>query len=338
MPTLAFLDHSFHTKSKATAFLVELLRRHFEVETYWDESWNNGPRINHRDVASKRYDAIIIFQMVELFTPAELKRLNCDNIIIVPMYDAHYDVRDLLWLRYRTCKFLCFSKTLHAWLRSLGIDSAAVQYFIESAPEPKTGIPSGLNGFFWQRTSDITWDQIKILISGTKFDQFHIHCVTDPPGYTLVMPSEAERETHRITFSEWFPKKMDYMHTLEQASVFFAPRLQEGIGMSFLEAMAKGKCVVAPDNPTMNEYIEHGVNGLLYDPDHPSPLDFSDVHTLGARARETCAAGYRKWIGSEGDIFGFINRPLRYEKQTDYLYFYSFVKEAFKLSRFRKKI
>ena len=54
-------------------------------------------------------------------------------------------------------------------------------------------------------------------------------------------------------------------HSTSRANVYFAPRLEEGIGQTFLEAIRWGRCVVAADNRTINEYIIHGVNGLLYD-------------------------------------------------------------------------
>src|SRR6202012_2876394 len=37
----------------------------------------------------------------------------------------------------------------------------------------------------------------------------------------------------------------------------------EGVGITFLEAMARGCAVVAYDAPTMNEYIESGKTGVL---------------------------------------------------------------------------
>ena len=50
-----------------------------------------------------------------------------------------------------------------------------------------------------------------------------------------------------------------------KSTIYIASRPYEGIGMSFLEAMADGRCVVAHDNTTHNEYIEHGKNGFLFD-------------------------------------------------------------------------
>lgn len=44
-------------------------------------------------------------------------------------------------------------------------------------------------------------------------------------------------------------------------------------------------CGPAPDHGAMNEYVIHGLNGLLYDPGHLEPMDFSDHAQLGRMAR-----------------------------------------------------
>jgi hypothetical protein len=65
-----------------------------------------------------------------------------------------------------------------------------------------------------------------------------------------------------------------------KANVFFAPRAREGIGMAFLEAMARGQCVVANHAPTHSEYITHNVSGVLFDLQNPALLDFSGAPNL----------------------------------------------------------
>jgi glycosyltransferase involved in cell wall biosynthesis len=94
--------------------------------------------------------------------------------------------------------------------------------------------------------------------------------------------------------------------------------------MTFLEAMARGCCVLAYDGPTMNEYIEHRRNGLLFR-DHPprlatrlarrlrlaAPLPYevtdeqpwrefagAPLQELGDRAREDHVAGQARWCAS----------------------------------------
>ena len=63
---------------------------------------------------------------------------------------------------------------------------------------------------------------------------------------------------------------------LEKYALYIAPRIYEGIGMSFLKAMALGRCVIAVDNPTMNEYIQHGNTGLLFDINNTESIHIED--------------------------------------------------------------
>ena len=79
--------------------------------------------------------------------------------------------------------------------------------------------------------------------------------------------------------------------------------------MSFIEAMSMGLCVVAPRAPTMSEYIEDGVTGLLYDPENVKALDFSHAREIGAAARASCEAGRERWLSSWPAIKAFLEEP-----------------------------
>jgi hypothetical protein len=150
---------------------------------------------------------------------------------------------------------------------------------------------------------------IRRLIEKTRFDSLHIHLATDPGTPSPELPSAEDIAWHRITTSEWFENKADLNELMERANVFFAPRLEEGIGQSFLEAMSRGQCVVAPNQGTMNEYIIHGVNGLLYDNHDPQPLDFSHAYQFGVEAQDGASAGRILWEKGETDLVRFILTP-----------------------------
>jgi glycosyltransferase involved in cell wall biosynthesis len=76
--------------------------------------------------------------------------------------------------------------------------------------------------------------------------------------------------------------------------------------MSFVEAMAQGKFIVAPDHPTMNEYIVHGVNGLLYNPGDPRPLVFPSADALTEPVRRCATEGYSRWCDQRAELLDFI--------------------------------
>lgn len=303
---LAFIDHSFHRKSNATFFLIRLLEKHYDVDIFWDESWNGGSNVNLKSISRQPYDTILFFQQTQ-YSEKELRQIAGKNLVLVPMFDDSREFPDEFWGKFKGVKILNFSRSFHSKLQKLGLTSKYFQYFPPPLGLPQPGeTDETLSGFFWQRTDKITWDHIRELIKNSEFHGFHIHGAVDPPGYPLEMPWEDETKKYNITISKWFSKKDEYTKRLESSTVYFAPRLFEGIGMAFLEAMAMGKCVVAPDNPTMNEYITHGETGLLYDPDNIAPLDFSQAEAIGKRAAEFIKNGHKKWSDSETEIIDFI--------------------------------
>ena len=84
----------------------------------------------------------------------------------------------------------------------------------------------------------------------------------------------------KLEISEWYDTREEMIKDMEKSAVYIAPRLYEGIGMSFLEAMAHGRCVIAPDNPTMNEYITDKVTGYLYNPNQIVPLSLDRIKEI----------------------------------------------------------
>ncbi|MGC2063331.1 MAG: glycosyltransferase [Thermodesulfovibrionales bacterium] len=300
---LAFIDHSFHQKSTATFFLMELLRQYYQVEIFWDESWIGGDRIDPKVIAAGDFDAIIFFQLIDKYTPEDIRRCRCKNVILIPMYDHSGGWSDDFWLKYRAFKIVNFSRTLHERLAALGMTTRYFQFFL---PPVETLPQSGLHGFFWQRTDRITWAHIRQLIEGAAFKSFHLHLAVDPPGYERVLPSEEEIRHYNITVSEWFEEKEDYFSALSRANVFFASRHYEGIGMSFIEAVARGMCIIAPGLPTMNEYIRPGFNGFLYDPASPEPLDLSSAAMMGNNSSSLALEGYRTWSCSREELLKFV--------------------------------
>jgi glycosyltransferase involved in cell wall biosynthesis len=110
------------------------------------------------------------------------------------------------------------------------------------------------------------------------------------PGFesSEIQPEDVKK--YHIQFVEKWGSREDYWDTLNQCNVYIAPRVTEGIGMSFLEAMAMGIAVAAADKPTMNEYISHGDNGFLFDMSNLQPLDFSDAAAVGQRGRDSISA------------------------------------------------
>ncbi len=111
-------------------------------------------------------------------------------------------------------------------------------------------------------------------------------------------PHGDDIERYRIRSIAGPLPREEHLRLLADCNVFLAPRRLEGIGLSILEAMAMGLAVIAPDRPTMNEYIEHGVTGYLYDPKRPQMIDLRRAAEVGGSARVSMSVGRQEWIAS----------------------------------------
>ncbi|WP_237173389.1 glycosyltransferase [Paracandidimonas lactea] len=313
MARIAYVDHSFHRQTLSTGFLLDILQRNGHIVDYfWDDGWMGGQRVQWDSV--KNYDVVIMFQA---FCPIDKRyyRTLHPNVIFIPMLDQFgvwqgplFNLRDF-WEPFQGSKILSFSNAVHGMVMGFGIKSHFLRYY-QSIPKNCAIPTSGLHGFFWlRREQEISWVIIRKLISDFKFDSFHIHLANDPGTSNPSLPSPEDISKHNITTSTWFDNKQDFVDVLERANVFFAPRMEEGIGQSFLEAMARGQCVVAPNQGTMNEYIIPGLNGLLYDANNPTALDFSDAIKLGNVAQMGVIQGRRFWERSEAQLVDYILTP-----------------------------
>ena len=309
---VCYVDHSFHQKTLSTQFVAEMLRKQgITVDFVWDDAWQGGAPANLDELIGS-YDAFVFFQLAAKSSRPYYKLPV--NITFIPMFDTYGNDATLHfhreeWKRFAGVKVLNFSRALHSAVSSHGLASLYFQYFPDPSRYVCETAATGLSGFLWQRLpQQINWPLVKQLTAGAAFDAFHLHMAVDP-FHTQVYPSAAEREQYRITLTDWFEDRSEYYRKVAAAQVYFTPRPSEGIGMSFLEAMAMGKCVVSPDFGTMNDYILHGVNGLLYDLHKPQPLDFSQAAQLGARARESIERGFEQWEKREAELVEYIVTP-----------------------------
>ncbi|MFC4621198.1 glycosyltransferase [Comamonas nitrativorans] len=282
-----FVGHGFHRRTNSSKFFIDYLKKIFDLQLYWlmpHEADANYPR---QFIGS--FDFVFFWQLMP--DKRITDHLTAGRIVCIPMYDATgvYETAAFnpkRWLSLKEYPFISFCRTFHQDLKSIDIQSFLLQYAPGALPVLTNGRENRVKPrvLFLFRRLEISWAMVRQLFEPNDVESIHIHVSTDPK-HQFDPPTEADMKAYRITISTWFDKRDEYDALLDNHDIFVAPRLYEGIGMAFLDAMAKGLCVVAPDRPTMNEYIEHGVSGLLFDSAAPKRLEISNWKAIGVAAR-----------------------------------------------------
>ncbi|MEA5411690.1 glycosyltransferase [Synechococcus sp. BA-120 BA3] len=329
---IAYCDHSYHQKTRSTLFLPELLLQSgHTVDYFWDSGWEGGSRVGFKEL--ERYDAVVIFQAIPHGLPDCVAKFH-PNVTLIPMLDqfgiAKGPLFDLsrLWRPFHGSKVLSFSSAIHAIATSNGIASMHCQYM-----PPSTGrslrvhrhdAKDSLRVFFWaRRPSEISIDMVGRLLCDHQTNlSLHVHLSADP-GEVETSDEDVRStfpECQSLTISRWFESKEEIMRIIHDCDVYIAPRLEEGIGQSFLEALSGGLCVVAPNNGTMNEYLVDGVNGMLYNPCEPKPLLLTNIGRIRENAHQTAEQLVKNWESDTGRVVEFICKPSStcYEEQHIY--------------------
>ena len=275
MMKLLFVDHECHRKTGSTGFLPEIVREAFDVEEiYYANHYRTGA-----EKAAASHDIVVSFE----FLISRWKfYLTGKRNVFVPMYDNEWasvwQWRRIAWSGIGVISF-CQKVSDHA--RRCGVKNILdVRYFPDPAEFPQAaGDPKRV--FLWER-GDIGRSVAEKLF---------------PPSAGYIFDVKRADE---------FLDRDTYLQRISRCGIVIAPRRKEGIGMVFLEAMAMGKCVVACDDATMNEYITHGENGILFAPDAPKPVDEAMVRHVLENIGHSAAEFRARWLMDREKINSFI--------------------------------
>jgi len=297
---LAFIDHSFHGKTKSNQFLIDLLSEYYDVDVYFDRSWEDGEKVD-LEVLSEEYENFVFFQVI--YKRDYMECIRGKNIIYVPMYDQVRKKDKKYWKEYRGYKVLCFCKELYDKLCRYGFFAKYVKYY----PQPVQVCASDRDKpviYFWQRADRFNWHHVKRLIRQEQISRVIVNDTVDP-GNVFVRPSDSDVALYNIEFISWIKDEKEYHKLLSGIDIMFAPRLEEGIGLSFLDGMARGIVIISSDRPTANEYIT-SLNGYLFDVDKLEYIDVSDFRMKSVMVRRIFEEGYLNWKHSHADIISFV--------------------------------
>ncbi len=283
---------------------MDILATKYEIEKFYFDPYQDD-ETTFQSLKKENYDVVVLWQ---IYPDMELLKsyVQASQFVFFPMYDSSGGCGSEFWETYQNVKIINFSKTLHEKLLSWGLDSKYIQYFPKPAEKPIIADEKKI--YFWQRINQINIKTVEKLFKKIGFNEIHIHKAIDPK-HKFVEPSK--QINNKITYSTWYDKKEDMIADIQNAGIYVAPRLYEGIGMSFLEAMAMGKCVVAPNYPTMNEYISNGETGILYDIKRLKPLTPFNTQKIAQQAYEYIKSGFDRWEKEKFNILTWIEEPIK---------------------------
>jgi len=272
---LLFIDHECHRKTRSAEFFLDVLRKSFEVEEhYYSKYYRTGAKS-----VVKNCDVAVIWEF-------PISRRNFffagKKNVFVPMYDnewaSYWQWKRIAWSGMGVISF-CDKVTEHA--RRCGVKNILdVRYFPDPASLPQTkGDPKRV--FLWER-GEIDKSFAEILFPPSE-------------GYVLDVKRADESLDREV-----------YLERMSKCGIVIAPRRKEGIGMAFLEAMAMGKCVVAHDDATMNEYIVDGENGILFNADDPRTISNASVMRVLGNVGKSAVELRVRWMAESKSVSAFV--------------------------------
>ncbi len=256
---------------------------------------------------------------------------------------------DLAWWQNlpKNLRVVAFSREISARARAVGLHTLDLRFF----KSPDEFIPARWGRdrvlYYWNRTGLVGKNFISRFCQSLDVELLIYRRQIDPlipAGFDYPLPNRlGKTRVQEITGNKFLPKN-DYMEIVNQANIFIAPRISEGVGLSFIEELARGCAVFAYDAPTMNEYIVHKSNGYLFQKyantrlnqlrermnrrtnrylihvgkaqlgvEHPvtdwqdwNEINNLDLQRMGEQARQQQAEGFREWAASIPKYASFI--------------------------------
>lgn len=260
MPLITVFSLEWHI-NRSDAFrdlLIEPLQPFFDFEQIgWEGSENSLEPV---DINFSRY----IF--CQLPPPQSWLQRIPEKIIWLPMWDNVEYRRQKWWNTLpKALRVVAFSDAVYQRARHAGLKTIHLKYFKNPEAFTPANWSNGRVLLYWNRTGLISPEFLERLCTTLHIDKLLFRSQTDPDvakSSTFQVPhylGNTQVETLPV-----FKNRQEYFDATRDANVFIAPRKSEGVGMAFLEAMARGCAVLALDRGTMNEYIVSGENGYLF--------------------------------------------------------------------------
>lgn len=247
---------------------------------------------------------LVLFQLEHL---APWCSLFCP-VILFPMFDCTRETPDSFLQALRRVEWVSLSRGLHQRLSSLGLSCRHLQYAPDPDSFPQVSWDRGVRGYFWERTPEHL-DRVAAekIFRQLGVPEFEVRSLEDQQF------SESSSPSLRSAAENTWGDHTAYLQHLQDFQVYLSPRRFEGVGLTFLEAMAMGMCVVAENQPTAEEYITCGQNGILYRGEDrgiglPRAYSLVEMQHMGQQARQHLRTVHRGWLETRGELASLAER------------------------------
>lgn len=272
----------------------------------------------------------------QVHPPPELLTNKSAKVVWIPMWDNVHgfsqDDWDALPKHWRV---VCLADAIYHRVKRAGLPALRLTYYKDPGLfEPVQWHRRVI--FYWNRIGLVGPDFLRQLCSNLTAQKLIFRPDIDPGIDKSIYYELPDRLGHAAVEVIHETTRNKHLELIKESNLYIAPRLAEGIGMTFLEAMARGCAVLAYDAPTMNEYIHHKHNGYLFNTQpsrqpvkrswrlakklvgQPSQLfvlspdqawrEVVDLNwaEIGRRARQDHVAGYAKWQKSLSGFAEFL--------------------------------
>ncbi len=262
LPKLKAFALSYHLdKSKSHEVLVkEPLSKYCQILFESSDDRNTKPKYINKSFLSR---PIIFHQRPP---PSEFLEQENLKLVWIPMWDHIKDYPNSWWNSLpKNLRIIAFSEKVYEKATKFNIPSLRVKYYLNPHITQKASWDQGRILFYWNRVGLFNKAFLERLCREIAITKLIFQKEIDPGinSYAYFnLPSKFGKTKVEI-ISRHLPKEK-YHQKLEEANIYLAPRPIEGVGLTYLEALARGAAVLSIDAPSMNEYITHKKNGYFF--------------------------------------------------------------------------
>lgn len=208
--------------------------------------------------------------------PTKLLENNNNRLVWIPMWDHIRNYSQKWWSSLpKTLKIVAFSKAVKQKADTIGLENLQLNYYVDPQTIKKATWNQGNILYYWNRRGLYSANDIKRICRSLKIKKLIIRNHLDPSIHKNLTIDIKSFDQTEVVIHNNFLSARQYHLLINESNIYLSPRTSEGVGLSFLEAYARGCLVLAFDAPTMNEYITHKFDGFLFRSTDKNPENFN---------------------------------------------------------------